>query len=93
MKNTKNYVTRLRLNKQIDFTEDFKTRFMTREYGNYDKYEKNSVSEDVEKGAYDDGTDNFHKNYLDMMSNVDMADNEKIEERERNSFEKLLHND
>ena len=44
MQNSKSYITRLRLNKQIDFTEDFRKKFMTREYGNYAKYEQNSAS-------------------------------------------------
>lgn len=44
MNQTKNYATRLRLNRQIDFSDDFRKRFMTREYGNYEKYDKNSVN-------------------------------------------------
>lgn len=39
MAQTKNYTARLRLNREVDFTEDFRKRFMTREYGNYEKYE------------------------------------------------------
>ncbi len=51
MTHTKNYTQRLRLNKQIDFTEDFRKRFLTREYGNYEKYDgKNKVTEEVERG-------------------------------------------
>lgn len=43
MNNTKNYTTRFRLNREINFTEDFRNKFMTKEYGNYEKYTKNSV--------------------------------------------------
>lgn len=50
MNQTKNFVQRLRLDREIDFTDDFRKRFMTREYGNYDKYDKNKIVEDVEKG-------------------------------------------
>ena len=44
MQQSKHYADRIRLNRQIEFTEDFKKRFMTKDYGNYEKYEKNSVS-------------------------------------------------
>ena len=53
----------MRLNKEIDFTDDFRKRFMTRENGNYKKYEKNSVTEEFDKGEYDGGLDQFQKNY------------------------------
>ena len=43
MAHTKNYSTRLRLNKEVNFTEDFRKRFLTKDYGNYEKYDKNSV--------------------------------------------------
>lgn len=57
MNNTKNYKTRLRLNRQIEFTEDFRKRFMTRDYGNYEKYEKNSIEQVKERGENDEGLD------------------------------------
>jgi len=39
MNHTKNFVNRMRLNREIDFTEDFRKRHMTQEYGNYEKYD------------------------------------------------------
>lgn len=39
MNTTKNYTMRQRMNRQVEFSEDFRKRFMTREYGNYDKYD------------------------------------------------------
>jgi len=47
----------LRLKREMSFSEDFRKRFMTREYGNYEKYDKNSVKEEVEDGADDPGLD------------------------------------
>ncbi len=44
MAHTKNYSTRLRLNKEVNFNEDFRKRFLTKDYGNYEKYDKNSVT-------------------------------------------------
>jgi hypothetical protein len=37
------------------------------EYGNYEKYEKNSITEENEKGEADWGTDPFLKNYNNMI--------------------------
>jgi hypothetical protein len=61
MNNTKNYATRVRLNREIKLDEDFRKRFMTREYGNYEKYEegRNVVKEETEKGQNDLGGDRF----------------------------------
>jgi hypothetical protein len=61
---------RLRLNREINFDDDFRKRFMTNEYGNYEKYEKNSVTEEVEKGEEDYGYDKFNKNYIEMMKRL-----------------------
>ena len=43
MKHSQNFITRQRLNREVQFTEDFKKRFMTKDYGNYEKYEKNKI--------------------------------------------------
>ena len=43
MRNTKNYTMRHRLNREIDHSEDFTKRFLTNEYGNYDKYTENKI--------------------------------------------------
>jgi len=66
MANTKNYTTRLRLNKEVNFTEDFRKRFLTKDYGNYEKYDKNSVVHETEKGENDRGFDRFFKNESEM---------------------------
>jgi hypothetical protein len=66
MNQTKNYTTRLRLNREIGFTEDFRKRFMTKEYGNYEKYEKNTVKEETERGENDYGFDTIMKNDREM---------------------------
>lgn len=59
---TKNITQRIRLNKPMEFTEDFRKRFITREYGNYDKYEKNEVKLEHDRGEKDVGSDWFAKN-------------------------------
>jgi hypothetical protein len=57
----------MRLGREIDFTDDFRKRFMTKEYGNYEKYEKNSVKEEVDPGYNDGGQDLFWKNNVEML--------------------------
>jgi len=70
MANTKNFVTRSKLNREIDFTEDFRKKYMTKEYGHYEKYEKNKV-----ETAYDDGQketmdDKFYEHYMQMLARL-----------------------
>jgi hypothetical protein len=43
MQATKTITQRMRLTKQVKFDEDFRKRYIAREYGNYEKYEKNAV--------------------------------------------------
>ncbi len=74
MTQTQNYTNRMRLNRQIDFGEDFRKKFMTRDYGNYDKYEKNSIEEEVDRGETDVGIDNFYKNFREMKNRLNTID-------------------
>lgn len=93
MNNSKNFQTRLRLNRQVEFTEDFRKRFMTREYGNYQKYENNSITENVEKGEDDVGADPFLKNNRDMMRRVKLMENQEEIEQENEGIEDIMKND
>jgi hypothetical protein len=43
MTTTKNLVMRTRLEREVKFDDDFRKRFMTKEYGNYEKYDKNAI--------------------------------------------------
>lgn len=38
MNSTKNIVMRQRLNREISFSDDFRGKYLTNEYGNYEKY-------------------------------------------------------
>lgn len=81
MNNTKNYTTRLRLKREISFEIDFRKKYMTREYGNYEKYEagKNTVAQTTERGEDDTGYDRFIKNHREM--NMRLKTNEGEETR------------
>ena len=95
MSNTKSYSTRLRLNREVQFTDDFRKRFMTREYGNYEKYEegRNTVSYDTEKGENDLGADNFMKNHRDMMMRLKTEESQETKDQEAEDVKDLLTNE
>jgi hypothetical protein len=38
MNSTKNIVMRQRLNREISFTDDFRSKYLVNDYGNYEKY-------------------------------------------------------
>ena len=96
MNQTKNYKTRIRLQRQVEFTEDFRKRFMTREYGNYEKYEdgKNQVTESVEGGEHDMGYDHFIKKKMQLDHRVkNTIDSEQTLKKEKSTIENLLQSD
>ena len=84
MNQTKNYTTRLRLNRQVDFTEDFRKRFMTREYGNYQKYDegKNTVTQVNERGEDDFGHDMLMKNDREMTMRLNTTEGVNARDQE-----------
>ena len=48
MKATKNLTMRFRLNRDIQFNKGFSDKHLIKqEYGNYEKYEKNTIKKDV----------------------------------------------
>lgn len=92
MNQTKNFAQRVRLGRDIDFTEDFRKRFMTRDYGNYEKYEKNTITEEVEKGSTDNGLDTFWKNNNEMLKRLKSLESERKKENDNAKMEDLLTN-
>ena len=67
MNNTKNYTMRARLNREIQHTEDFRTRFMTKEYGNYEKYERNRIKVDYKENELKHDRDQIYERYMDLI--------------------------
>lgn len=93
MNNTKNYKTRLRLNRQIEFSEDFRKRFMTRDYGNYEKYEKNSIEQEKERGENDQGLDTLHRNEHNLNRRLATAEGDEIREHKKTEIKDYLTNE
>ena len=69
MRNTKNYTMRHRLNREIDHSEDFTKRFLTNEYGNYDKYTENKIELKYKEEKSED-RDMIYDNYLEMIKRL-----------------------
>ncbi len=65
---------------------------MTREYGNYEKYEKNSVKEEIDQGVNDIGLDTFNRNCIEMLRTLKSAEGEQQRETDAKNFENLLTN-
>jgi hypothetical protein len=95
MNNTKNYTARLRLKREVAFTEDFRKRFMTREYGNYQKYEegRNTVSLETEKGENDLGYDKLMKNEREMNMRLNTEEGNTARDADTEHVESLLTNE
>jgi hypothetical protein len=94
MANTKNFTNRLRLDRQIEFNDDFRKRFMTSDYGNYKKYEENnSVGIETEKGENDFGFDKLMKNDREMNMRLNTEEGEEQREKDKSAIENLLQNE
>ena len=93
MTQTKNFVMRQRLNREMQFTDDFRKRFMTKDYGNYDKYEKNKVEVEYDKGLEDKGVDTFNKNLRNMTKQLHTKEGKDFKEKEAKFFEDILSNE
>jgi hypothetical protein len=70
MNNTKNFVMRHRLNKELDFSDDFRKKYLTKEYGNYEKYEKNSIQTNFDDGSQEIDKDKFYQNYMQLLKRL-----------------------
>ncbi len=79
---TKNYTMRLRLRRDLnaDMPRD------GHEYGDYEKYDKNTVNILNDKGQDDRGHDNFLKNYNNMLRQMKTEDGEELRKDEADNF-------
>lgn len=60
------------------------------EYGNYERYEKNAVTEENDQGKDDWGDDNFLKNYNNMIRKLNIDEGERIRKTdEENTFKSI----
>jgi len=92
MNNTKNYTMRHRLNRELDFTDDFRTKYMTKEYGNYDKYSKNSVKNEFDNGETEIDSDKFYENYMQLLKRLPTKEADRMKDKKRDDIKNLLTN-
>ena len=87
---TKNFTMRHRLNRDIEFTEDFKKKFLTKEYGNFEKYEKNFVKVETEKGEYKSGEDKFYELFNQFRKRIPTGEAEESVEQDKSNIKKIF---
>jgi len=62
------------------------------EYGNYEKYESNSVEHEEEDALRDDGESKFFKNYQNMLRSLDIEEGDLPKNIDRGSIQKTVEN-
>lgn len=90
MNNTKNYVMRHRLNREISYNDDFRKKYMTNEYGNYEKYEKNSVKTEYDAGEDENNHDKFYENYMNLVKRLPTKEAEDMAKKKRDDIHDML---
>ena len=84
---------RKRLNRDIAFNDDFRKKYIVNEYGNYDKYTKNSVTIKREEGEDTATTfDKAYGNYIDFVKRLPTKESEEMRENDRDDVKDLLTN-
>lgn len=83
MNNTKNYTMRARLNREIQHTEDFRKRFMTKEYGNYEKFERNRIKVEYKEDEETFDRDKIYERYLDLIQRLPTKERYEEEAKKR----------
>ena len=92
VRNTKNFTMRHRLNRELDGSEDFTKRFLTHEYGNYDKYDKNRITLNYREDSKKNDTDKIYENYMELIKKLPTKEREEMESKKRDSIHDLLTN-
>ena len=90
MNATKNLTTRMRLNRDIQFNKEFQDKYITKEYGNYDKYTKNTVEIKQDEENAQQRDDLFYQNYTLMMKKLPSKSNEVNKENHKKGIEELI---
>lgn len=87
---TKNYTMRARLNRELDHTEDFKNKYLTKEYGNYEKYEKNKITTEYDEGPLNVDKDRFYENYMKFIKRLPTKEAQELHNEKREDIKTLL---
>lgn len=66
---------------------------MTRDYGNYEKYDNNSIEQTKERGENDFGNDRLMKNENELNMRLATLEGEQARDGEKQKIESLLSNE
>lgn len=90
MNATKNLTMRLRLNRDLQLNKGFTDKHLINaEYGNYQKYEKNSIKH-TRNEENDMGDDKFTANYIDFMRKMPSKEAEQERRGEKKALEDVI---
>lgn len=87
---TKNYTMRTRLNRDLDHNEDFRKKYLTKEYGNYEKYDQNKVETKYDEGPENLDNDRFYENYISLLKKLPTREAQEMREDKREAIDDLL---
>lgn len=72
--------------------QDLRRKLMTQEYGNYEKYAKNTVSTKTEPSDTDKGHDTLYENMFDVQSRLKNKDAREYDQKRESDFMRFLRN-
>lgn len=74
----------------MNYSKEFTDRFLTKEYGNYEKYEQNNIDVEYKEDQLKEDSDMIYQNYLDMIKKLPTAEREEEDRRDRSDIQDLL---
>lgn len=90
MNNTKNYTMRHRLNRDLDFNDDFRKKYLSKEYGNYEKYDLNKVETKYDEGEQTLDNDKFYEKYMKLIKRLPTIEAKEMKEKRREDIKDML---
>ena len=86
---TQMFTTRMRLQKQPNASMPSRGN----EYGNYERFEKNTISESMDTGSTDTGEDTFMKNYNDMLRQLNTEEAQRLKDKESEFTQETINDE
>lgn len=63
---------------------------MSQEYGNYEKYEKNSITTEYDDGKEENDLDKFEDRFLNLLRRLPTKEADQMREKRKTEFQNLL---
>lgn len=87
---TKNYKLRMKLNRELEHSEDFRVKYLTNEYGNYEKYEKQKVETKYDEGPNNLDIDRSYELFMNLIKKLPTKEAEMLKEDKKETFEEII---